>query len=54
MKGFSFLLPRLVVRHRYPETRYQMSYVCVLGFQHKRSEMALKKLVNGTERFLNV
>ena len=43
MKDFSFLLLQLAGHHYHPQTRYQMSYVCVLGFQPRHSGVILKK-----------
>ena len=44
MRDLSVLLLRLVGHHYHPQTRYQMSYVCVLGFPLKRFGVIPKKL----------
>ena len=54
MKGLSVLLLLLVGHHYHPQTRYQMSYVYVLGFQPSRFGMNLKKLACGVEDFLGI
>ena len=55
MKGFSVLLLRQVGRrHHHQQTRYQMSYVCVLGLQQRCSETAMKRWAFGAEHFPNV